>query len=91
MSWSISLVGTPEKVAEAVEQHAVASGLTGQSKEEYEEAAPHLAALARQNSAEGASILIQLSASGSAYLKDGKKVNSTCAVELKTSFMKILV
>lgn len=89
MSWSVSFVGKPEKVAEAVEQYG--GTLSGQSKEEYEAAAPHMAALARQNFAEVADVLVQLSASGSGYSKDGKMVNQSCAVELKTSYTKVLV
>jgi hypothetical protein len=88
MSWSISFVGKPEKVAEAVEQHG--GTLSGQSKEEYEAAAPHLAALVRQNFAE-IDLLIQLDANGSGQTIEGKPIQGTVSANLRFCYTKILI
>jgi hypothetical protein len=47
MSWSIYKSGTPEEVITALEEQSNSIG--GQSKEEYDEALPHLVALVKQN------------------------------------------
>ena len=46
MSWSISLVGTPEGVGRKLEEYA--ETLSGQSKEEFMDAKPHLQGLLSQ-------------------------------------------
>jgi hypothetical protein len=88
MSWSVSLIGTPEKVAAAVEEYG--DKLQGQSKVEYQDAAPHLAALVRQNFSTS-NICVRLDASGSGYTQDGKEVSRTAAVKLETFYAGILV
>jgi|SRR5271157_1967116 len=46
MSWSFNATGKPELVAKALERHS--EGLSGQSKIEFDDAMPHMAALVRQ-------------------------------------------
>lgn len=85
------MMGTPEKVAAALEEHA--GTLTGQSKVEYEAAAPHLAALVRQNFSQ-VPLVIKLDAAGSGgsgYTEGGVEKNRSVAVKLEYSYAKILV
>ena len=89
MSWSVSFFGTVEKVAEAVE--AEGAKLTGQSKLEYDAAAPHLAALVRENFQSGDPALVRLSASGSGYMEGGVQKNRTACVTLERLYGKVLV
>jgi len=87
MSWSVSMIGVPEKVAAALEEYA--GSLSGQSKVEYEAAAPHLVALVRQNFAP-TDILIKLEAGGSGYTEDGVEKNRSVSVKLEYSYTKVL-
>lgn len=88
MSWNVSMIGTPEKVAAALEEYA--GTLSGQSKAEYEAAAPHLAALVRQNFAP-TDIVVKIEAAGSGYTEGGVEKNRTVSVKLEYSYAKILV
>ena len=47
MSWSISFIGKPENVEKS--QEANSEKLSGASKEEYDDAKPHLIAIVNQN------------------------------------------
>jgi hypothetical protein len=47
MSWSFSAIGKPENIAKALDEHSAT--LSGQSKVEFDDALPHLKALALQN------------------------------------------
>lgn len=47
MSWSIYAKGTPEEVVRRLEEHS--NTISGQSKEEYDAAMPHLIALVNEN------------------------------------------
>ncbi len=47
MSWSIYSVGTPQRVIEDLNKHSQV--VSGNSKEEYDKALPHLVALVGQN------------------------------------------
>ncbi len=96
MSWSVTMMGTPPKVAEALREYA--NTLTGQSREEYEAAMPHLVALVEQNAspanphAPGYQRLVHLQAGGHGSRdKDGNWVERNCAVTLSNSFTKLLV
>lgn len=86
MSWSLRLIGKPDAVAAALEKYS--EGLTGQSKVEYDDAKPHLVGLVHQHFAEpGTSYvlpILDLEASGSGSAKDGKQMQRTCCVSLKT-------
>ena len=93
MSWNVSYVGHAEKVAEALEKHAEATGMTGQSKAEYDAAAPHMAALVRQNYNENSEypLLVRISASGHGSVRDGKAVQNVVSVKLEYEYTKVLV
>ena len=63
MSWSISFLGRPEQVAQAIESYS--DKLDGQSKVEYDDAKLHLAALVRQNFGDVLGIsMLRIDASG---------------------------
>jgi hypothetical protein len=86
MSWSISYLGEPEKVAAALEE--ANSGLTDQSKEEWEAAKPHLIALVRMNI--GNNTVVKLNASGSGSKQGGKLISSSCQVTLEISYTTLV-
>ncbi len=65
MSWSISFIGKPEKVAEALE--AYSTKIDGYSKVEYDKALPHMVTLVKENFGNEGE-LIKLSASGHGYI-----------------------
>jgi hypothetical protein len=60
MSWSVSFIGKPEKVIEALQKQS--ETLTGESKKEYDSALPHLIGLVNENF--GTSYPVKLAASG---------------------------
>jgi len=60
MSWSISFIGKPEKVVEALT--AQSAQLSGESKKEYDSALPHLVGLVNENF--GTPYPVKLAASG---------------------------
>lgn len=59
MSWSIQAIGKPDAVKRAIETANI--GLTGQSKDEWEEAKPALLALVGANCG---NVVVRLNASG---------------------------
>lgn len=63
MSWSLNLVGRPEKVVNALNEHGAKLDRNGAA--EFEKAKPSLIALVNLNSAQDGNNLIQLSAWGS--------------------------
>lgn len=90
MSWSVSLIGTPKKVVEALE--AVNSGLEGQSRDEWGAAKPHISALVAQTFTTDEYIgmypgyrapLVKLDASGSCTTRNGKLVEGSCSVTIE--------
>lgn len=90
MSWSVSFFGTAEKVAEAIE--AEGAKMSGQSKLEYEAAAPHLAALVKENFQPGDPALVRVNASGHGMANsDGTQVNRTCTVQMDRVYGKLLL
>jgi hypothetical protein len=85
MGWNISLIGKPEKVAQALRD---LQRMTGDSKTEFDEALPHLLGLVNLNyrNEEGArmgALTIHLDASGHGFKRDGRGVHSNCNVQLK--------
>lgn len=60
ISWSISFIGKPEKVAEAL--NAESERMNGESKKEYDFALPHLIGLVNENF--GTPYPVKLTASG---------------------------
>lgn len=47
MSWSVIIIGTPEKISTALDEHS--TKCEGQSKVEFDDALPHMKALVNQN------------------------------------------
>jgi hypothetical protein len=84
VSWSVSAAGTPAEVADKLE--AYGAQLTGQSKLEFDEARPHLAALVGQNfhdaTGEARPPRVQLTAHGSGYAAGDRQVSRSCAVQI---------
>ena len=85
MSWSVTVIGKPEKVAEELDKYS--DTLTGQSKTEYDEAKPALQQLVRLNF--GGENLVKLIASGHANFTDGQKTYGTCGVTMETFHAKL--
>jgi hypothetical protein len=80
MSWSIHLVGTPEGVRNALD--AESERLSGDSKEEFDAAKPHLQALVALNLGD-VPPAIRIEASGHASRKDGKVIYGTCRANVE--------
>jgi hypothetical protein len=78
MSWSISFIGKPEKVVEALEAHS--DKLTDYSKVEYDKILPSLVNVVQQNF--GFDYLVKLEASGHGHIENGVPKNSQCKVHL---------
>lgn len=85
MSWSVTFIGKPKKVIDALDKHIESMGnyTPNPSKEEYEEALPHLKALIGLNIGENK--IIKLSANG--HAGGGEK---TCNVTLSIEYGIIL-
>lgn len=81
MSWSICLIGEPDKIAEALASKS--EKMEGQSKVEFDDALPHMQALVKQNFGNEGT-LVKLTASGHGYAVDGVQKNRTfsAAIEL---------
>jgi len=81
MSWTIGFIGTPDKVVGAMETET--QKYSGLSKEEYEQALPHLVALVKQNfNKEGGDYkqpIIKINASGSGYTVNGRRKQEATA------------
>lgn len=78
MSWSIQVVGKPENVTKALEAHA--ERLTGQSRQEYDEALPALKTLVAGNVGP---VAVSVNASGHASFEAGLKTHSAINAEIK--------
>lgn len=77
MSWSVSYIGSPEKVCAALDDYS--TKLSGQSKEEFDEVLPNLKSLVSMNIGGQA---IRLSANGHATIADGVKTYSHLGCEI---------
>ena len=90
MSWTISVVGKPEKIAEFLDQESERQ--TGQSKIEFDDAKPHLQALLRQTFAESVDLLpfVKLAANGSGSTIDGKQIRRSCTVSIESFYTKLV-
>lgn len=89
MSWSVTVIGKPDKV---VEQLSTYSGSFGnpQSNQEYEEARPHLQGLV--SLCVGSDLLINLSANGHAdFDADSKKTYGNVQVSLQQFYAKLVL
>lgn len=93
MSWSINMVGTPDKIVAALD--AESGKMSGQSKIEFDAALPALKTLVSQNfdnRDESKRIVLRLAANGSGQSKqisgpDGSRVEEidrSCRVSLES-------
>jgi hypothetical protein len=78
MSWSISFIGKPEKVVEALEAHS--NKLSDYSKVEYDKVLPSIVNIIQQNF--GFDYLVKVDASGHGHISDGVPQNSQCKVNV---------
>jgi hypothetical protein len=88
MSWSFTHEGTPEEVAAALD--AQSERLSGQSKDEFDAALPHLKGLVAENFRSEPyrerykvnAPIVNLSANGSGLAVDGEQQERSCQVTL---------
>jgi hypothetical protein len=82
MSWSISFIGTPEKIITALQEYSARLG-GGQSKVEYDSVLPHLIGLVKDNFSP-TTPLVRISASGyGTATTDGRQIERQCTVNLE--------
>lgn len=81
MSYSVTFIGTPEKIVEALEEYS--TKISGPSKEEYENALPSIVALVKLNKSTYPSLL-KVGAYGHASSVEGKVIQSTCGVIIES-------
>lgn len=62
MSWSVTLIGNPGKITQALQKQSEA--ITGKSKEEFDAALPHLTGLLAQNYNKHQEPVLRLTANG---------------------------
>lgn len=82
MSWSVSIVGTPDAIARELEAESLRQ--SGYSKEEFDDAKTHLVGLLSQNFKEvgQAPQILALKASGHGYKDNGVEKYRNCLVEI---------
>ena len=85
MSWSITVLGKPEAIIKALDEHS--GTLTGQSKEEYDEAKPYLQGLVALAVGEGP--MVKVIASGHALFKEGQKTDGSIHVSITQEYIKL--
>lgn len=88
MSWSIRFIGTTTKVVEALKANS--EKLTGTSKQEYENALPHLIGLVEQNFDDAREAVVDISANGHGYAVDGTLKQSNCGVKIERLYAEVL-
>ncbi|MHB8362723.1 MAG: hypothetical protein ACYDBX_03835 [Patescibacteria group bacterium] len=91
MSWSIGFIGKPENIHAAIERES--EKLSGQSKIEFDDAAPHLIALVEQNfnNQEGHfPILLKIRAAGSGFADTGGQHNRSCTVLIEQFYENLV-
>lgn len=87
MSWTVSFLGTPANVAEALT--AQSATLTGQSKEEYDVAYPAIVTLVQQNVGPE-SMKVEVVGNGHAVFINGEISYSNCNVTVKPVYVNIV-
>lgn len=89
MSWSVNLIGTPDKIAAALDEYS--GNLTDFSKEEFDGALPSLKQLLEQNKSDqpGRPVLL-LSAHGHGHKYNGQVQYQTCSVKLEDTGSALL-
>lgn len=80
MSWSVSLVGTPEKVCQALDVYR--KNLNGVSLEEYDEVLPGLKTIVQANASDYERV-VHLEANGHSSRTGGVKTYASCNITLK--------
>lgn len=81
MSWSFNAIGKPEAVIRALD--TANAGLTGQSKDEWEEAKPALKVLVGANLG---GVAVKIAANGQGYVENGVKTQGQCSVAIDTIY-----
>lgn len=81
MSYSVSFIGKPSKISEALSNYS--EKLSGQSKQEYDEALPHLKALVESNVGDK---VVQINANGHASFTNGEKTEGHCQVTITSVY-----
>ena len=81
MSWSFQGTGKPEAVLRAIE--TTNSGLTGQSKGEWEKAKPALRTLIAANVG---NVAVEVNASGHATFINDEKTHGQCSVTIRPMY-----
>ena len=97
MSWSVSYLGTPSKIVEALQ--AESERVSGQSKMEFDSALPHLIGLVKDNfSPDGQPVpILRLQASGSGTSQTDpatneiKQTQRSCAVQIERLYVTPLI
>lgn len=87
MSWSVAIVGSPDRVVEALKGHS--ETLKTQCKVEFDDALPHLIGLVQQafnRTPEAKPVGVKLSASGSGYGVGADQRDRSITVSLETLY-----
>jgi len=87
MSWSITFIGKPENVANALSEHS--AKLDGQSKVEYDSALPHITGLVKENFG-NQDQLVKVTANGHGYATNGEQKQRQCTASVEV-FYAVLV
>lgn len=81
MSYSVSLIGSPEGIKRRLRQHSEV--LTDQSKREFDDVLPALETIVDQNSNVESKVCLRLEAHGHAYFNGGVKQYGNCTVKVE--------
>ena|SRR5258705_9473460 len=90
MSWSITLIGKPEDISNALDEKN--TKLDAQSKLEFDDALPHMKALLLQNFDKRPGVgytspqIMKLTASGSGYTVDGEQRQRSFSANIETLY-----
>lgn len=87
MSWSITLIGRPEKVCERLKKHSEL--LKDESKIEFDDALPHIMALVSQNV--GDNHVIKLNANGHASFVNRIKTYGNMQIQIDPIYGELAV
>jgi len=91
MSWSLNVIGRPEDLVRELEIQS--TRLTGDSKAEFDQAAPHLKALIEMNvgGRDGAPPILAVNANGHACRTDGVVTYSQASVRIHSVTERVLL
>lgn len=88
MSWSIGFIGTTKNVITALKDES--AKLSGQSKEEYDSALPHLIGMVEQNFEKGFDPVVKITANGHGYAVDGALQSGTLQMQIERFYGTIV-